>query len=273
MFQNIQPKSTLQSILSIGELIYHATVRDVRKIHGNAILAILSSMMTAVMFVLAFYVMFSILGMRGAALRGDFLLYIMSGIFLFLTHTKALGAIVGSEGPTSPMMLHAPMNTIVSICASALSVLYVQTLSLVVILFVYHVAFSPISIDQPIPAYAMFMLSWFSGVALGLVLLALKPWSPGVVGVLTIVYQRASMICSGKMFVANTLPGFMLAMFDWHPLFHTIDQARGFTFINYVPRNSDYNYTLYLAITMIMIGMMGEFYTRQYASSSWAARR
>ena len=273
MFHNVQPRSTLQSIIATSELIYHATVRDVRKAHGNAFIALLSNMMVAVMFVMAFYFMFIILGLRNAALRGDFLLYIMSGIFLFLTHTKALGAVVGAEGPTSPMMLHAPMNTIVAICAASLSTLYIQTLTLFVILFVYHVAFTPITIDQPVAAYSMFLLSWFSGISIGLVMLAIKPWFPDFVGIFTTVYQRASMICSGKMFVANTLPGFMIAMFDWHPLFHTIDQARGFVFVNYFPRNSDYEYTLYLSITMIMVGMMGEFYTRQFASSSWYARR
>ena len=30
----------------------------------------------------------------------------------------------------------------------------------------------------------------------------------------------------------------MLTIFDWNPLFHTIDQARGFTFINYNPHYS-----------------------------------
>ncbi len=59
------------------------------------------NMMQAVIFVLAFYFMFSLLGLRGAAIRGDFLLYIMSGIFLFMTHTKSLGAVVGSEGPAA----------------------------------------------------------------------------------------------------------------------------------------------------------------------------
>ncbi len=273
MFHNVQPKSTLQSIAATCELIYHATVRDVRKSHGNAFIAILQNMLVAVMFVLAFYIMFIILGIKSAALRGDFLLYIMSGIFLFLTHTKVLGAVVGAEGPTSPMMLHAPMNTIISICAVALSTLYIQSLTLFVILFAYHVIFTPITIEQPIAAYSMFLLSWFSGVALGLVLLAIKPWSPGFVGIFSTVYQRASMIASGKMFVANTLPGFMVAMFDWHPLFHTIDQTRGFVFINYFPRNSIWEYPLYLSLSLIMIGMMGEFYTRQYASASWAARR
>ena len=146
MFQNVRPKTTLQSIAVTCELIYHATVRDIRKDHGNAFLAILSNMMVAILFVVAFYVMFILLGIRSAALRGDFLLYIMSGIFLFLTHTKALGAIVGAESSTSPMMLHAPMNTIISICAAALSTLYIQSLTLFVILFGYHVIFTPITI-------------------------------------------------------------------------------------------------------------------------------
>jgi ABC-type polysaccharide/polyol phosphate export permease len=42
------------------------------------------------------------------------------------------------------------------------------------------------------------------------------------------VYQRANMIASGKMFIVNTRPPFMLTMFDWNPLFHCIDKARGF---------------------------------------------
>ncbi len=81
------------------------------------------------------------------------------------------------------------------------------------------------------------------------------------------------MIASGKMFVANSLPAFMISMFDWNPLFHTIDQARGYAFINYVPRNSNWEYVVYLSLTLLMIGLMGEFYTRKHASASWSARR
>ena len=60
------------------------------------------------------------------------------------------------------------------------------------------------------------------------------------------VFQRLNMVASGKMFVANSLPGSVLVMFTWNPLFHVIDQARGFAFINYQPRNSDLFYPLYL---------------------------
>jgi len=116
MFQVEAKKTRSRTIFGMLELVYHATVREV----------------------------FALLGMRGAAIRGDFLLYIMSGIFLFLTHTKAMGAVVGSEGPASPMMQHAPMNTAISITAAALASLYLQTLSLVFVLFIYHVAFVPV---------------------------------------------------------------------------------------------------------------------------------
>lgn len=273
MFQaNAHRQGRFGATVTILELIYHSVVRSVRKSHNNAFWAIGSNLLQAVIFVLAFYFMFSILGLRGAAIRGDFLLYIMSGIFLFLTHTKALSAVVGSEGPASPMMQHAPLNTIITIAAAAVGSLYIQVLSMVIILFVYHVAFTPIVIEEPFAAFGMLLIAWFGGVTLGIVLLALKPWFPQFVSIFVMIYQRANMIASGKMFVANMLPGYMLAMFDWNPLFHCIDQARGFIFINYNPRYSDWEYALWVAVIFLMIGLMGEFYTRRHASLSWGAR-
>ncbi|MEM6886653.1 MAG: ABC transporter permease [Pseudomonadota bacterium] len=263
----------LASASTMWLLIYHSIVRSVRRNHANAFLAIGMNILQTIIFVMAFYVMFIVLGLRGAALRGDFLLYIMSGIFLFMSHIKALGAVVGSEGPASPMMQHAPMNTIIAIVSAALGSLYVQVLSMVVIIYVYHVAFTPVTIEEPAAAFGMFLLAWFTGAALGLVLLALKPWFPQFVTIFTSIYQRANMIASGKMFVANTLPSFMLAMFDWNPLFHAIDQARGFIFINYVPRYTEWTYAMWVGIVLVMIGLMGEFYTRRHASLSWSARR
>ena len=274
MFQSKRkPQTGLGSALSILEVIYHSIVRSIRKTHNNAFIAIFMNVLQVLILVMAFYVMFSLLGLRGAALRGDFLLYIMSGIFLYLTHTKSLSAVVGSEGPASPMMQHAPMNTAVSIASAALGALYIQVLSLGLILFVYHVAFVPLVIEQPVATFGMLLIAWFTGIALGVVLLAIKPWFPTPVSVFTTVYQRANMIASGKMFVANALPAHMLAMFDWNPLFHAIDQARGFAFINYNPRYSSWEYSFWVGVVLVMVGLMGEFFTRRHASISWGARR
>lgn len=273
MFQQTQPKSRLHTAVSILELIYHATVRDVRKGHGNAFMAIALNILQALVFLATFYVMFSVLGLRRSALRGDFLLYIMSGIFLYLTHVKTLGAVVGSEGPSSPMMKHAPMNTVISISSAALGALYVQVFTLVLVLSAYYIAVYPFEVEYPFAAFGMLLLAWFTGGAIGLLLLSVKPWFPTFVSTAAKVFQRANMIASGKMFVANALPAHMLRIFDWNPLFHIIDQARGFVFVNYTPHNSNMTYPIVVGVALCMIGLMGEFYTRRYASASWDARR
>ncbi|SIO48979.1 ABC-type polysaccharide/polyol phosphate export permease [Rhodovulum sp. ES.010] len=274
MFQPSRPRSTTMGLVRLLGLIYHGSVRHVRRSHRNAVVGLIMNIMQTVIFILAFYLMFTLVpGMRGSAVRGDFLLYLMSGIFLFLTFNKTMSAVIGSEGPASPMMQHAPMNTIVAIGSAAIGALYVQLLSMFVVLFVYHVAFTPITIYNPVGAIGMVLLSWFSGFSIGLVLLAMKPWAPGAVGLVSMIYQRLNMIASGKMFLANTLPGYMLTLFDWNPLFHCIDQARGYTFINYSPQFTAVSYPIYVSVALIMIGLMGEFYTRKFASASWYARR
>jgi len=273
MFQQPTHQTAFTGILSMSEVVFHSVVRSVRSKHNNAFAALGLNLMQTMLMVLAFYVMFSVLNLRGASVRGDFLLYVMSGIFLFIAHTKAVSAVAGAEGPSSAMMQHAPMNTMVAILSAAIGSLYIQVLSLFIILFVYHVAVTPVHIEEPIPAFGMVLLAWICGVGVGLILLVLKPWFPNFVTIVTTVYQRANMIASGKMFLANAMPSFMLSMFDWNPLFHCIDQARGYVFINYNPHYSNWEYAAWVALVLIMIGLMGEFYTRSQVSASWSARR
>jgi ABC-type polysaccharide/polyol phosphate export permease len=273
MFQAPRRSSTTGSVLGMLELVYHSTVREVRKGHRNAMVGLLLNILQTIIFVAAFYMMFWILGVQGNAIRGDFMLYLMSGIFLFMVHTKAMGAVVKSDGPASPMMQHAPLNTLITICAASFGSLYLQLLSLFVVLFLYHVLWTPIVIDDPMGAMGMLLLAWLSGVAVGVCFLSVRPWAPEAVQIAASIYSRANMIASGKMFVANSMPGYLLAMFDWNPLFHTIDQARGDIFINYNPHFSSPSYPLYVSLTLLVIGLMLESFTRKRASASWGAAR
>lgn len=273
MFRPQTAPSTLGLMFSQCELIYHSAVRNVRKTHNNAIIGILLNIMQTIMLVAVFYVMMFVLGLGSTAIRGDFVLYLMSGIFMFITYNRTMSAVVGADGPTSQMMKHAPMNTLVSVASSALSSLYLQALSMVVVLFVYDIAFHPITIYQPVQVAGMLILTWFTGIAVGLVFRAAKPWNPEVVGIIMLVYQRANMIASGKMFVVNQLPSKMRHYFDWNPLFHIIDQTRGFMFINYNPHFTSLTYPATICVVCFMIGLMGEFFTRKHASLSWDAKR
>ncbi len=271
MFENAQPKSAFSSALATLELIFHASVRQVRKQHGNAVIGLLLNIFQTILMILILYMIMWILGARSSGIRGDYVLYVMSGIFMFMTHIKTLGAVSGAEGPTSKMMLHAPMNTVIAIAAAALSSLYLQLLSCAVVLYLYHVLIQPIVIYQPVGA--LLMLSWAAGIGVGMIFLAAKPWAPEVIGIVSMVYMRANMIASGKMFVANNTPGYILQWFTWNPLFHTIDQGRGFIFQNYHPHYSSISYPIKVTFACIVLGLMAEFFTRQHISVSWNAKR
>ena len=111
----------MSGALTMAELVFHSVVRSVRAKHNNAIIALVQNLLQVIVMVGAFYLMFLLFGLSRAPIRADFVLFLLSGVFLFVTHVKSVTAVMGAEGPTSAMMLHAPMNTIISISASALS--------------------------------------------------------------------------------------------------------------------------------------------------------
>ncbi len=254
-------------------LVFHAAVRNIRKSNHNAILGLVVNILQSVILVVILYTMFTVLGMRGSAVRGDFMVYTMTGIFMYMTHTKTLSAVAKSDGPTSSMMKHGPMNTIIAIAAAALASLYQQILSIAVILFFYHVIFAPVTIDQPVGALMMLLLAWASGIGVGMLFKSATPWAPEFFTLLTVIYTRANMIASGKMFLANAMPTSKLAWFDWNPLFHVIDQTRGFVFLNYNPHYSNIPYPIKVTLVLILLGLMLENFTKRYASLSWSAGR
>jgi ABC-type polysaccharide/polyol phosphate export permease len=75
------------------------------------------------------------------------------------------------------------------------------------------------------------------------------------------------------MFLANNMPTSKLVWFWWNPLFHVIDQTRGFVFINYHPHYSNCIYPVEVTLVLILLGLMLEHFTRSRASLSWSAGR
>lgn len=255
------------------ELIFHSAVRNVRKSHGNAVIGLLMAIMNSCLMLVVLVFVMDFLGMRRAAVRGDFILYMMTGVFSYMTYAQTLGAVAGSEGPTSAMMKHSPMNTLVAIGSAALGTLYMQTLSAATILFVYHTLWRPITIHEPQYAVGTLLVAWVAGIGTGMIFKAATPWQPELIGTLTKVYQRFNMLFSGKMLLANATPGYILSLYSWNPLFHAIDQMRGFTFENYHPHYSSITYPIYIAAILIMLGLLGEHYSNKYISLSWSAGR
>lgn len=273
MFQSTTRRSKGTSALAMGEVVFHLAVRNVRKSHGNAVRGLVMTMIQSVVMVLVMYFMFDLFGMRKLAISGaDFMLFVISGVLPFMLHNKTIAAVASAESATSSMMNHSPMNTLVAIGGAALGTLYSQMLSIFAILFTYHCAFNPVVIDEPAGTLVALLFSWASGIGIGMIFRALTPWHKDFFGILRSIHARMNMLFSGKMMVANAMGAGMLWMFYWNPLFHLIDQSRGFMFLNYTPRITNMTYPVCVTAILIIVGLMGEHFTSKRMSRSWNAR-
>lgn len=273
MFSPHRPRNMLEAATTTLGLIYDAAVMDVRKTHGNPIIGLLMTLVQALVMVMGFMLIYIIMGVRTSPIRGPYVVYLLSGVLLFMTHSKTHAAVAGAPKASSSQMLHAPMTPAVAIGGAALSVLYKQALVFSAMTYGYHVLFGPLVIENLIGAIGVFMMGWLSGIAVGLCFYAATPWAPTPIGVLSMAYGRANMVFSGKFFVANMMSPSLMAWFDWNPLFHLVDQGRGYLFINYTPYFTSMSYAIKVTVALMMIGLMGEFVTRKSVSASWTAGR
>lgn len=271
MFDQRQNRNFVQAAGTTLSLIYHQTVYNLRTEHRNPIVGLLLTILQTAIFLMAFLLIYFIIGIRNSPIRGDFMLYMMSGIFLFMVHVQTAGAVSGSHSISGALNKHQPLSPAILIASSALAVLYRQTISYIAILWLYHVLVSPVSIESWPGVLAMYLMAWFSGMCMGLIFLGIRPWSPRGSKLLTTIFQRINMFGSGKMFVANLIPNAFIAWFLWNPLFHIIDQMRGFVFINYSPHKTDPYYPLWFSLAMMVVGLLINFTTRKYESISWTA--
>ena len=265
-------KTLFGASMSFMELLFHSIVRDSRKSSGNATLGLLLVMLQSLTMLAVFFLLFTVLGMRSAAIRGDFVVFLLTGIFLFLTHNKAVASAMGAVSPVGGLTLHTPISSLLNILASVLSGLYLQVLGFALILLVVHIMRGGLEFYNPAGLIFPFFMAWASGIAIGLMFGVLRPFAPKFIPMVAMMYRRANMITSGKMLPANYMSATMITWFDWNPLFHTIDQARGHAFVNYFPRHTNMEYPVYLSLSLVMVAMMIEFWLRKNMGESWGKR-
>lgn len=263
--------SVFMEAFSFMELVYHTIVRQVRTVSGNATLGLLSAVFQVIFMVAIFYAMYSFLGLKSVLIRGDMVLFIITGVMLFLMHNNTISKTIAAGSAVSPMMQHAPMTPSLMIIASTLSTLYLNILAVIIILSGFYLVRGHLEIHDISGTFVPFLLAWASGVVIGLLFLLVKPFAPKLMQAVSMGYRRANMITSGKLFLANMLPLSVLPYFTWNPLFHAIDQLRGAVFVNYFPNKTSLDYPIWFVFVGLILGLMGEFWLRRTVSRSTGA--
>ena len=271
--RNNERKSLIFEIFRFVDLLYHTTVRNIRKDSINPIISVLNQIVMAIILVFVFLFFIRILGMRSVAIRGNEVQFIMSGIFLYLVHVGALGAAQSVGSQRSAINLHTHITHLMSVLAAGLAQLYIMILATTILLSVTHILVDPVEFDSLSGFAFAFFMSWVCGMAIGYLINALSPFAPRIMTILAALYTRGNMIFSGKMLVANTLPAAMLPFFLWNPLFHIIDYSRGESFINYTPRVSNIYYPIWVTIVLFVLALMLQKMADKKVSASWGKRR
>lgn len=262
-----QENSIFIGTLKFSELVFHSVVREVRTQSGSATLGVLKEVATMATFIGMFYMMYSFMG-RAIAIRGDFMMFLLTGVILMVVHMRAIGTARTSSNALSPIVQHAPMTVMVSFVSKAFAGLYLQSLAVIIIVLALWLFGMDLTIQNPKGLVLPIFVAWAAGIAIGLIFMVIEPLAPRFVRTFTQLYMRAQMITSGKFIPAAYLPTALLGYFDWNPLFHCIDQARLATFVNYNSEVSSMSYPIGFTTAALTLGLMGEFWSRQNLSAS-----
>ena len=237
-------------------VLYHATVRDIRSAHANAFIAIGSEIAQALVLVILIMVFLNALGIGRLMVRGNAMLSVLTGVFLFLVHTRAFSRVIASAAKAGKMVRHRSTPPVLLHLSAALASLYIQTLALLVMLLATHVLFAPVEVDAAPRAALAVGLAWFSGLGAGVLAVSLRPYAPKLVQITGSFYARGNMFFGGKMLLASGLSASVLQYFLWNPLFHVIDQARAAVFINYTATTTNLLYPFAVGAVCLLLGLM-----------------
>ena len=228
------------------ERMHRSVAEEVNRGHEHMLLGVISNVAQTILLVGVFYLMSVLSGFGTAMIRGDLLIYLITGVFLFNLHVKSVTAILGSDRGSKKKELPRAERVMATVGA-AVGCLYTQLYSVAIVLGLYYAFVEHISIHRPYGVVVMLVLSWISGVGVGLILIGLKQRVAGLASFLAQAYSRIN----------------MMVYFEWNPLFHIIDQARGFAFLNYSPWFSNLAYPALATAVLLLIGLLAEAATRK----------
>ncbi len=143
-----------------------------RHIHGghkHVLVSVIYNVAQTVLLVGAFYLFATLFHMNSGMIRGDLLIFLITGVFIFNLHVKSVSSVIEVK----------PGGSFV---AASLAGLYTQIYSLILVLGGYMLLGNPVQIHDISGVGAGVMLSWLSGIGVGLTFRGLKPHSKRLAG-------------------------------------------------------------------------------------------
>lgn len=248
------PNATLfNGFLNYSFLIWALTVRALREASGGAMLGVMRGILMAAAFCFAFYIFMTFFGLGGLTVRGDMMVFILIGVGFFFMMKFTMIAAMQAMQKSWNLSQHPHLSPVIFVYAESLAVLYNWTIAIMVIYLANGLVKGSFDLQDPIMFFPTFLLCWLIGVGVGMVLGFLLFYFSWFMMVKRILF-KLMFFTSGKFTNANLIPGDMLPIFLWNPLFHLIDQMRDAAFVNYTAHHTNMLYPLIVSFLFLVTG-------------------
>lgn len=246
----------LYGVLNLSSKIFYYSVALVRKQSGSTSWGFLITIFEYSYNFLIILLIMLIVRSMGGVIRAPFLLYVLTGVSIFLIHNKIIGSFLDADS-NKPLLPVLSVGNSVLIWGEFLQSVYMQVIVSLIFLTIIIFTTGTFRVADPLLAIWVFMMALAYSVALGALGFALMPLQKRVVKRVFAVYRRLGIIFSGKMIPGNLATGTSIfAFYRINPLFHIIDQFRGAMFENYHPHNSNLAYPFTAICLMLFVALI-----------------
>lgn len=271
--QRVQQVPTLAAgALRFLDILRATIVHSIRRETGGSALGFVSALLRPLVLLATFWIIIEVMGVRGIAIRGNTVTFLLTGILPFLVHVETVTKVSMAVRKARSMLHHAPASIFVYVLAQALATLYLNLAAAILIWTVAELSGAGLGLRDPAGLMAPYMLAWLSGLGVGLVFLVIGHVAPTAAQVASTVYTRLQFFTCGKFWAANIMPPALVDYAVWNPLLHIIDQIRGAAFVNYTPQHTSLDWPVAFAIGSVVFGFMLEDRLRKGFSVSHLRR-
>ncbi|MGG7564765.1 ABC transporter permease [Rhodovulum sp. DZ06] len=212
---------------------------------------LLAAFATPVALCAGFLAAYEILGLFRPAIRGDVVIFLLTGIYLFQLAARARGAADLNGG--GALLWHQPVQPALVVWSGALGAFYITVTSMGLILTGAALWRGVPPAADPAGLGAPLLLAWGFGVGSGMVMSGISRYAGGA-QLMGMLWQRAMFLTSGIFFLASAIPGWLRPFFDWNPLFHIIDAMRMAAFVNYGGGDTSLEYAALCVAGLLAVG-------------------
>lgn len=213
------------------DVITALMAREVKTRYGGYALGYLWSFAGPLAWISLIFFSFRFFG-RIPPIHADVLSFIVSGVLPYVGFRYTISSVARTNSIYSSVSAVATVSRWQVFSALALTELFTTAAVFLMLLLAVYIGFDKFSIENPALTAICFFMAWAVGFSFGLFFDVLSAFSIHVLKLVPVLL-RPMFVVSGVFYTAQELPGFVLDVLEWNPLFHCIEGVRSGMFFGY----------------------------------------